>query len=351
MKYEIALISDIHFGRGNSDKLANELSIFKDYITENRMDAVIVAGDLYDRVLKMNEPASKHVISFVNWLVEYGNKNRSQIRILKGTKTHDHNQLNNFETLTKNSNFRIINYLQSEQILPFLDTLYIPEEYEGIEYYDQKFLFDHKYKLIVGHGTIDFASFVDNTESPIKDAPVFSRKQLDEISMVTIFGHIHNAISEGNCHYIGSYSRGNFIETSTKGFIHLTIYDNSYHIERIENTMADTYVTINIDELEGLSNEEKLVYIKKAKDEFDHVKVITKNKNSENIDLIRSATKGTDIKVEVKAKVETKKIDEKYEFVLDRTLPLDEVIKRFIKVKYEKDISTKLIDDVLNDNI
>ena len=54
-KLKIFVISDIHFGIKDSSKLFNELNeIFIPKLNET-VDAVIIAGDLFDRILKLEK--------------------------------------------------------------------------------------------------------------------------------------------------------------------------------------------------------------------------------------------------------------------------------------------------------
>jgi DNA repair exonuclease SbcCD nuclease subunit len=183
-------ISDIHFGDGDPVKLYEELDTeFFVYVKRiaKDLDLITMAGDLFHRKLSMNEISSKLVLKFVDKLLEICYENDIKLRFIKGTTTHDFNQLDNFKHHELNFDFRIINTVECEEIFPDVYALYIPEEYmENPEEYYSEYLppaDGAKYDIIVGHGTFDFVAFENQqqeSERPIKNAPVFKYKDFDE---------------------------------------------------------------------------------------------------------------------------------------------------------------------------
>ena len=47
-------------------------------------------------------------------------------------------------------------------------------------------------------------------------------------------------------------------------------------------------------------------------------------------------------------KTEIQKENEKYSFISDKSLPLEEVVSRFISIEYDKNIPTERVDDYMN---
>ena len=123
---KIAILSDVHIGAVPADILRRELNEeFLKVIEEEGVDTVVIAGDLIDHKLSFNSEDSKLAIEFVEEL-----SRNYRVRIIKGTKTHDLNQLSNFSYLEEKSDtdFKVINVLSTETING-LSVLYLPEEY------------------------------------------------------------------------------------------------------------------------------------------------------------------------------------------------------------------------------
>ena len=96
------VIADIHFCKKDDEGLYARLKkyfIAKIEEEKDDLDYIVIAGDLFDRILKWNEIGSNIVLRFIEELIGLSIKYDFKIRILKGTKTHDFNQLNNFKYL------------------------------------------------------------------------------------------------------------------------------------------------------------------------------------------------------------------------------------------------------------
>ena len=363
--FKLVVIADIHFGKKDDNRLYSELKTnFLNVIeeiqnddNENKINMVCIAGDLFDRIIKMNEYSAKIIFDFVSDLCYFGKKYGVFIRILKGTKTHDFNQLQVFKSLEiKYSNFRIIETVETEYIKE-LKFLYLPEEYpENIYNYYSSYLND-TYDCIIGHGMIDSVAFVpqDDSERIVRNAPVWKLEDLMNICKgPVIFGHIHDFHEfKDKVYYCGSFSRFSFADKEDKGFLVFNInkenpenYEGTFY----ENEDAPTYKVINIDDISNLDNEAKLKLINKTKKEYDFVKIKANKNNNETLDIIKNITsEDPSIKMEIKnVSVEDNKIDEKYLFILRREYDIYNTIKKFIEIKYNKNISLEKIKSIIN---
>ena len=156
-------ISDIHIGKKDDIRLEKELKIFLDYVNDNfkKIDILTISGDLFDRVLTANEYGTVLAINFVKSLLEVTSKNNIPFRIIKGTRSHDFNQLDILKFLSKENKelFRIIEKNEHEEIKGY-KVLYLPEEYptDYDDFYKENLLSveDNTYDIILGHGMIDF---------------------------------------------------------------------------------------------------------------------------------------------------------------------------------------------------
>ena len=148
--------------------------------------AVIIVGDYFEKELVGSH--KYYATKFFAELARICNEKGLALRMVKGTPSYDHNQLNGFfantNTLLPDLNFKIINTVETENLFG-LDILYIPEEQlkDQDEYYAPFKV--NKYDVIAGHGTWDFApkaSFQLGNNDPDKLAsPVFLTKEWDHV--------------------------------------------------------------------------------------------------------------------------------------------------------------------------
>lgn len=356
-------ISDIHIGKKDDMRLKEELEIFFDYLkdTEN-IDMITISGDLFDRVLTANEYGTTLALEFIQRLIDLYVP-EIDIRIIKGTRSHDFNQLDILKVFKEKagSHFKIIEKNEVE-VFNGYKILYLPEEYptDYDDFYKENLLGveDKVYDFIIGHGMIDFIAFTgyeDDSENRVHGTPTH---KADDLIRVTkgpiIFGHIHEKQEYKNkIYYTGSYSRYSFDTPSEKGFMVFDIDDDDpskFKMTFIENTKAPTYAVLDIDKLNLEGVDDHVKYIKELSDKYDFVKIKTGNKA--NLDIARALTeKDSSIKVQsVNKEKETIKVDPKYEYILKKELPLNETIRKFMNEEYDKDIDLDFISKVISED-
>lgn len=356
-------ISDIHIGKKDDMKLKEELEIFFDYLkdTEN-IDMITISGDLFDRVLTANEYGTTLALEFIQRLIDLYVP-EIDIRIIKGTRSHDFNQLDILKVFKEKagSHFKIIEKNEVE-VFNGYKILYLPEEYptDYDDFYKENLLGveDKVYDFIIGHGMIDFIAFTgyeDDSENRVHGTPTH---KADDLIRVTkgpiIFGHIHEKQEyKDKIYYTGSYSRYSFDTPSEKGFMVFDIDDDDpskFKMTFIENTKAPTYAVLDIDKLNLEGVDDHVKYIKELSDKYDFVKIKTGNKA--NLDIARALTeKDSSIKVQsVNKEKETIKVDPKYEYILKKELPLNETIRKFMIEEYDKDIDIDFISKVISED-
>ena len=356
-------ISDIHIGKKDDMRLKEELEIFFDYLkdTEN-IDMITISGDLFDRVLTANEYGTTLALEFIQRLIDLYVP-EIDIRIIKGTRSHDFNQLDILKVFKEKagSHFKIIEKNEVE-VFNGYKILYLPEEYptDYDDFYKENLLGveDKVYDFIIGHGMIDFIAFTgyeDDSENRVHGTPTH---KADDLIRVTkgpiIFGHIHEKQEyKDKIYYTGSYSRYSFDTPSEKGFMVFDIDDDDpskFKMTFIENTKAPTYAVLDIDKLNLECVDDHVKYIKELSDKYDFVKIKTGNKA--NLDIARALTeKDSSIKVQsVNKEKETIKVDPKYEYILKKELPLNETIRKFMNEEYDKDIDLDFISKVISED-
>lgn len=356
-------ISDIHIGKKDDMKLKEELEIFFDYLKDTEdIDMITISGDLFDRVLTANEYGTTLTLEFIQRLIDLYIPEIA-IRIIKGTRSHDFNQLDILKVFKEKagSHFKIIEKNEVE-VFNGYKILYLPEEYptDYDDFYKENLLGveDKVYDFIIGHGMIDFIAFTgyeDDSENRVHGTPTH---KADDLIRVTkgpiIFGHIHEKQEyKDKIYYTGSYSRYSFDTPSEKGFMVFDIDDDDpskFKMTFIENTKAPTYAVLDIDKLNLEGVDDHVKYIKELSDKYDFVKIKTGNKA--NLDIARALTeKDSSIKVQsVNKEKETIKVDPKYEYILKKELPLNETIRKFMNEEYDKDIDLDFISKVISED-
>lgn len=379
--YVGAVIADIHAGAFGSALLEYELNEgFLKYLRKMKiLDFVVIAGDLFDSKISLNSEHTKRIFGFLRDLIEICKEKEAKLRIIKGTESHDNQQLdavNNF--FDETCDVKIINKVEKEYLFDNLKVLYLPEEYmkDPNEYYKE--FYNDNYDMIFGHGMVREVSFVaksQQSEVTMSKAPVFNTKNLLSMTKGPIFfGHIHKAQTiKNDFYYVGSYSRWVFGETEPKGFMTVayTPDNGAYEVEFIENKNARTFDTMVVD-AESFNNKDVhdqmqyLLHIVKNSPS-DHLRVIFNipeeyeqptlltnmineafNKNLTSIKvIINNNAKELKKRRETEAKVKT--ILSMYDFLFDKTKGTtpEEKLSKFIKIKFNKTLSEEVIRDIL----
>lgn len=378
-KYNGVIIADIHAGAFSGHILYNELMEgFIKYIKKMKsLDFVIIAGDLFDSKISLNSDNTKYIFAFLKQLMDICVKKKAKLRIIKGTESHDNQQLDVLEhLLSSNCDVRIINTVEKEYLFEDFHVLYIPEEYmkDKDEYY--KDYFNDRYDMIFGHGMVNevaFASKSQTSEVTMSKAPIFKTETLIDICNGPIFfGHIHKSQKiKNHMYYVGSYSRWCFGEEEDKGFMKVS-YDTSkydYDIDFIVNKLARTFDTMVVDynssfykndpnqqieyimNIVDTSNADKLRVIFNIPEDYPNpsllinlINDIFNNRQKVKV-VINNNAKNIRLKKESEDKA--KMLLSTYDFLFDKSIPTDEKLVRYIKIKYNKAIDIDRMRDIL----
>jgi len=363
-------IADIHFGKKNDEKLYKDLkegflneipNIIKEY---DHLDMVVIEGDLYDRVIKMNEVSANYVLKFISELCEMSKRFNFYIRLIKGTKSHDANQLNNFDHLEiKYPLFKMYKSVNSETIALGeyeYNILYLPEEYpeKYDKYYHEYFNHENNYDMIFGHGMMDFISFTGNDEDIKKlkrsEAVHSVEKLLSLCNYHIVFGHIHdfkNYKDQDKVFYTGSFERFSFLDQEDKGYLLTRVDPETDETEAIfyENKNASSYKILNLSEYNFKTSDEILKFIEKEKKNYDFVKIIIDN-NENNKDLLKGVI-NDEVKVEIKNKLPDEEvIDPRLMFLINKELPMDKSIAKYISITDNETVPLEVINKMISGN-
>jgi hypothetical protein len=369
------VIKDLHFGHKRSEEMYHELQIVKDYLNNNHVDILNINGDYFDRKLVATEPAIFFAVTFFSELVEICRRKNIKIRIIQGTRSHELNQLTTmFQHYLSDATVDIKIFFEvAEEELFGLKFLYVPEEYlENSEAYYAPYKTNH-YNVIHGHGTWDFVHFAimlneeetqEKSTNGALSAPVFVYEEWKETIKdgLAIFGHIHKRQNHNNVFYGGSFTAWGYGDRSEKGF---TVYSvdnetNKWTIEHHNNEKAPRYDVTSVKDLfkgkdlKTISIEEIQKIINEQVEKTDNLRVDLAGLSEDKIQIFKSAFKDNDkVKIEVKKKKALLKestepaIYDQFGYILNRELPIDETIKRFVSEEYATDLTLEKIKEIL----
>lgn len=371
----ILLMADIHIGSIKEISYVYNIitNIIEREIIFNKTDLVVLLGDYFHRLFKVNEEYVSLAINIMSFLVRSCRGRNTKIRIIYGTESHEMNQykLFNHYITSKSIDIKIIDRVFSENI-DGCDILYVPEEYvdSKIKYY-KKYLYSGKYyKYIFGHGVIvegmpAAIGHMDNEDNKEKKVPRFKSGELSSVSDICVFGHYHifNDIGD-NVYYLGSLFRDSFGEEDPKGY---GIIEND-KFTFIENKNAYVFKTYEFNEDSNIYNSSYNIVkeINKIKEENKDVfngdiqgsiRIIFKtpkdiNKSfRENLKSLLMNDKyihplikeySEDISNDIKDE-----IDDEFSFILDNSIPLADKLFRYISHVYDNPMTQKELEDYI----
>lgn len=374
------LFADMHIGaiKDTSYYYNTMINIIDQEITFQQCDLVVILGDYFDRLFKVNEEFVGLAINIMSYLVRVCIKGKTKIRIVYGTESHEMNQYKLFNHFLSSSTIDMkVMSTCTEEVINGKRILYIPEEYISNKYdfYKNTLYGDKPYDYIFGHGVVTegMPAIVGisrendniNTENKV---PHFNAGELSKMAKLVVFGHYHRAWNLKNVYYLGSLFRSSFGEEEPKRYAVI----NDDEIEFIENKSAYEYKTYTfnetskvyessdnlISEINNIKNENADLFngnkIGKIRLVFnlpenldpnfrDNIKTILFN-DKIIVPLIKETISITD-------DVENKTADE-YDFILDNSIKLEDKIYNFImKTHDDCNITVKEIENYINNEL
>ena len=248
-------ISDIHFGAASTHAehiLENLKREFIPRIT-SEIDYVWIAGDYFERCLTMPSLDGDCAIVGFTLICAACVKYNVKLRLLLGTRSHDHNQGRVLAHIASqmNLNFRYVETLTIEHDSELdLDVLYIPDDlFDSAD--DQKEAVLRELRL----NGLDKVDIICMHGGFTHQLPVASKHTHDpdfycDISrMFVIAGHIH--IHSVFRHLVApsSFDRLKHGEEEPKGFVEVNHFNGTTSIRHIENRFAMRYDTVDVIDL------------------------------------------------------------------------------------------------------
>lgn len=390
MKYKGLVISDIHVGAFDLEKAQEEFKyMFIEYIKNmKKLDFVIITGDFFDSKFYLGSKQAVAAHAMLESLISVCKEKDAIIRIVYGTESHENNQYDVLSVLNNEDDVKVIKYVTEEELLPDLHILYLPEEHilDKKSYYQDYFEETKKYDYVFGHGVIrevmkEVAVQMENKDtenSTRKKVPVFNSAELSRICKGQVyFGHYHVMDNiDDRIFSVGSFSRWIHGEDEPKGFfeIECNTSKEEYSQKFIENTMAETFVTISfgydhdvfkddVKMAEALEKVDSLI----QNDSFDHLRFVfniptdmenpeafikTVKERFKNHDKVKLAMTHGYIEEKKKSmKEQIKTENDKYAFINDSNLPIENCVQEFITIEYNKTVPIQDINLIMNNSV
>lgn len=352
-------IADIHIGNKNvsAPDLKEQLKkhFFKPLKDFKYLDGIFILGDIMHTIVSLNSDYSELYFWFIDKVYKLAKKKGSTVIIIKGTKSHDNDQLWNIRSYINNEDnvdFRIYETIEETTIWENYKVLVLPDikirDKDEVEKY---FNSDHKYDIILGHGLIDSMKFfVQESENmPLKTYEYNVGDLCASCKGPIMFGHIHQYQQHSRFYYAGPFTlleRG----TSNAGYLVGGIYDNDrskFKIEHYDNPDSAEYYDLNvskkimdsypieniismIDQLLADTKSNDLITLRitrgDERDSADKVLYLeARYKKDRRISIVKKVKSATEEEVENKQK-ERK---EKYAYVMDNNLSLSDIIYKY----------------------
>lgn len=365
------LLADIHIGNIKDTNYTYNVitEIIDKEIVFKKTDVVVILGDYFDRLFKVNEEHVSTAINVMSYLIRSCERYKTKIRIIYGTESHEMNQykLFNYHFTSTDVDIKLFSTVAEEEI-DGKKILYIPEEYIDDKYkFYKKYLYgDKHYDYIFGHGIIEEGmplavkfnkSASHGTE---KQVPRFKSGELHKCGDIVVFGHYHcHVCIEDNVYYLGSLFRNCFGEETPK--VYGIIDDDK--ISFVENKRAYVFKTYEFDSKAKVYDSADSIVDEINKIKKDNSDIFTGvqtgkirikfsvpiNADPSFKDNLRNIiSKDKFFSINIEDEIDT--IDEdndneepdEYDFVLDSSMDIADKIYSFINKKY--DISMSLED-------
>lgn len=253
----IASISDIHFGnkKNTTSEIIKNLELaFPDNAETASLNLIFICGDVFDSLLYLNQDDIIQVKLWIAKFLRMCAKNKTLVRILEGTPSHDWGQSKLFLVINEigqiNADVKHITKLSIESIQikgNLINVLYVPDEWdENPDNTYQQVLELLEYNQL---SKVDFAimhgNFAYQLPDFIKTAKHNENHYLSIVNECIFIGHIHTPSSFKNIYAQGSFDRLRHGEEEAKGHIRLQ-YDKvgKSTIKFIENKTAKIFKTI-----------------------------------------------------------------------------------------------------------
>lgn len=250
MRYIVT--SDIHLGHKNTPTKHIIDSFTSSILTpaNSNIDALFIAGDLFDHLLYLNTKEAQQIVQFFHHLLTYCYDNHISLKVLEGTPCHDWYQSSMLAKINEVRTHKVdLTYVKTLDIIhcPKLNKhiLYIPDEWcNDQQELDQQIrtrmsqLGITKVDISVLHGAFHYQAKGTPTSSFLYDEEYFLNLTRGFIHI----GHYHQHTYLDRIIAQGSLERLAHGEENPKGYV--LVQDDTFTF--VENTNAYIYKTIQV---------------------------------------------------------------------------------------------------------
>jgi len=272
LKYLV--LGDVHLGheRNRTVDVIRNLDHYFGWYTDKspfcQLDAIFIAGDLFDHLLNFSSTDVHEIQLWLSRLMRFCSRHNIVLRILEGTPSHDRKQSKVadvvYDLLKCELDFRYIDTLHVEHIESLdLNVLYVPDEWTA----DTELTLTQAKELIkeAGLEQVDIAIMHGAFAYQLPMAPntVPKHNEAEYLGLVERFihiGHVHNFSTFDRIIAEGSFDRLAHGEEEAKGAVVATLSPDGDSFDFIENKEARIFKTI---ELKSKDLEKSMAEIKK----------------------------------------------------------------------------------------
>ena len=255
----VAAIADVHIGNKAISWKEYKYQLKKGVIEKLEqmtfLDMIVLCGDTLHCQVSMNSDYASVFFWFIGKIVKIAKKKNAIVRVIKGTRSHDLDQLDTIKFYEDDPeiDFKVIDDYMVETI-DGLNYAYIAENYidqSPKDYYSEIFNKPKKYfDMIFGHLTIEQTQFVEqNSENLNTQAPIFRLKDFYKVANLIVCGHIHTPMNfNDKFFYVGSTLRTCHGEEHDKGcnVIAYLTKETLYRIDKIVNKYTFNFNTLEL---------------------------------------------------------------------------------------------------------
>ena len=371
-------VADVHIGVKHISAKELKKQLRKHFIEPledmKYLDGIFVAGDASHSILSLNSEYANLYIWFFTKLYKIAKRKGSTVIVVKGTASHDVDQLENIKFLERDGaeegvDFRIYDTYEEITIWDDYRVLVLPDIKVKDEREIDRFLKEKdRYDLIIGHGMIETFQYVTQ-ESENMPTKTYVYK-VDDLCRAckgpVMFGHIHQDSRTPNKHgidqvfYCGPFTlleRGG----RSAGYLVGGIYDKDrtkFRIEHYDNPDAGEYYDLEVtpEMLKDLPINDLVEAIQQIADEGKDNDLftlrITREDDMSSADKVLilegrfrrdhrfSIVKKVKSAKEIEREEKVKERKEKYSYLMDETIELPAILWSY----YQTDVRPTIPD-------
>jgi hypothetical protein len=364
-------LADLHIGNKNvsAKDMKKQLKehFFKEVKNYKYLDGIFILGDILHTIVSLNSDYSEVYLWFIDQVYKLARKKKSTVIIIKGTQSHDNDQLSNIRSYMLNDDnvdFRIYEQIEEITIWDDYKILVLPDvKIKKYADMDKYFITDKKYDIILGHGIIDsMRYFVQESEHMSSKTYVYPVENLKKACNGPIlFGHIHQYQEiRDQFYYVGPFTlleRGGI----NAGYVTVGMYDNDrskFKVEQYINPSSARYLDLNInkkimdecaidqiveaiDDIISDTKENDLITLRiirgDAIDSIDKIAILeARYRKDKRINIVKKIK----TKSEEESEQKNKERKDKFAYCMDNNLDMSEIMYRY----YESEIMPTLGD-------